>query len=127
MVAWFVIRIANEDHGSHRVEEVEENSSKVYQWLNFSSFCTSLNVGANSDIHLVLFDEENRAVGFHSKSGGLWFFLNKLKRSCARDSGSGSVLRIICVYARGIRFICLQVSFRGSQNEEFDIKNAHFG
>uniref|UniRef100_A0A9I9E733 Ubiquitin-like protease family profile domain-containing protein n=1 Tax=Cucumis melo TaxID=3656 RepID=A0A9I9E733_CUCME len=27
------------------------------------------NVGANSDIHLVLFDEENRAVGFHSKSG----------------------------------------------------------
>ncbi|XP_050943943.1 uncharacterized protein LOC127150341 isoform X2 [Cucumis melo] len=34
---------------------------------------------------------------------------NKLKRSCARDSGSGSVLRVICVYARGIRFICLQV------------------
>uniref|UniRef100_A0A9I9EG76 Uncharacterized protein n=1 Tax=Cucumis melo TaxID=3656 RepID=A0A9I9EG76_CUCME len=53
------------------------------------------NVGANSDFHLVLFDEENRAVGFHSKSGGLWFFLNKLKRSCARDSGSGSVLRMI--------------------------------
>ena len=23
----------------------------------------------------MLFDEENRAVGFHSKSGGLWFFL----------------------------------------------------
>ncbi|KAA0035073.1 uncharacterized protein E6C27_scaffold57G001380 [Cucumis melo var. makuwa] len=34
---------------------------------------------------------------------------NKLKRSCARDSGSGSVLRVICVYARGIRFICLQI------------------
>ncbi|XP_050944323.1 uncharacterized protein LOC127150506 [Cucumis melo] len=34
---------------------------------------------------------------------------NKLKRSCARDSGSGSVLRVICVYARGIRFIFLQV------------------
>uniref|UniRef100_A0A9I9EH97 Retrotransposon gag domain-containing protein n=1 Tax=Cucumis melo TaxID=3656 RepID=A0A9I9EH97_CUCME len=30
------------------------------------------NIGANSDIHLVLFDEENRAVGFHSKSRGLW-------------------------------------------------------
>uniref|UniRef100_A0A9I9EIN5 Uncharacterized protein n=1 Tax=Cucumis melo TaxID=3656 RepID=A0A9I9EIN5_CUCME len=27
------------------------------------------NVGANSDIHLVLFDEENRAIGFHSKLG----------------------------------------------------------
>uniref|UniRef100_A0A9I9E2I7 Uncharacterized protein n=1 Tax=Cucumis melo TaxID=3656 RepID=A0A9I9E2I7_CUCME len=66
------------------------------------------NVGANSDIYLVLFDEENRAVGFHSKSGGPWFFLDKLKRSCARDSGSVSVLRVICVYARGIRFICLQ-------------------
>ena len=52
---------------------------------------------------------------------------DKLKRSCARDSGSGSVLRVICVYARGIRFICLQVSFRGSQNEDFDIKNTHFG
>uniref|UniRef100_A0A9I9EKQ6 Uncharacterized protein n=1 Tax=Cucumis melo TaxID=3656 RepID=A0A9I9EKQ6_CUCME len=32
-------------------------------------------VGANSDIHWVLFDGENRAVGFHAKSGGLWFFL----------------------------------------------------
>ncbi|KAA0042134.1 DNA/RNA polymerases superfamily protein [Cucumis melo var. makuwa] len=34
---------------------------------------------------------------------------DKLKRSCAHDSGSGSVLRVICVYARGIRFICLQI------------------
>uniref|UniRef100_A0A9I9E3B4 Uncharacterized protein n=1 Tax=Cucumis melo TaxID=3656 RepID=A0A9I9E3B4_CUCME len=32
-------------------------------------------VGANSDIHWVLLDKENRAVGFHAKSGGLWFFL----------------------------------------------------
>uniref|UniRef100_A0A9I9E313 Uncharacterized protein n=1 Tax=Cucumis melo TaxID=3656 RepID=A0A9I9E313_CUCME len=37
--------------------------------------------------------------------------LDKLKRSCARDSGSGSVLRVICVYARGIRFICLQMIY----------------
>uniref|UniRef100_A0A9I9E494 Uncharacterized protein n=1 Tax=Cucumis melo TaxID=3656 RepID=A0A9I9E494_CUCME len=59
---------------------------------NFSSFSTSLKVGANSDIHLVLFDEENRVVGFHSKSRGLW---DKLKRSCACDSGSGSVSRVI--------------------------------
>uniref|UniRef100_A0A9I9ED13 Uncharacterized protein n=1 Tax=Cucumis melo TaxID=3656 RepID=A0A9I9ED13_CUCME len=29
-------------------------------------------VGANSDIHWVLFDEENRAVGFHANSRGLW-------------------------------------------------------
>ncbi|KAL0541126.1 hypothetical protein IC582_021163 [Cucumis melo] len=33
---------------------------------------------------------------------------DKLKRSCARDFGSGSVLMVICVYARGIGFICLQ-------------------
>uniref|UniRef100_A0A9I9EH48 Uncharacterized protein n=1 Tax=Cucumis melo TaxID=3656 RepID=A0A9I9EH48_CUCME len=32
-------------------------------------------VGANSDVHWVLFDKENRAAGFHAKSRGLWFFL----------------------------------------------------
>uniref|UniRef100_A0A9I9EKN2 Uncharacterized protein n=1 Tax=Cucumis melo TaxID=3656 RepID=A0A9I9EKN2_CUCME len=68
-------------------------------------------VAANSDIHWVLFDEENRAVGFYSKSGGLWFFLDKLKRSCARDSRSGSISRVIRVYARGIRFTCLQMIY----------------
>uniref|UniRef100_A0A9I9EIL4 Uncharacterized protein n=1 Tax=Cucumis melo TaxID=3656 RepID=A0A9I9EIL4_CUCME len=34
---------------------------------------------------------------------------DKLKRSCAYDSGSGSVSRVIGVYARGIRFIYLQM------------------
>uniref|UniRef100_A0A9I9E6Z5 Uncharacterized protein n=1 Tax=Cucumis melo TaxID=3656 RepID=A0A9I9E6Z5_CUCME len=31
-------------------------------------------VGANSDIHWVLFDEENKAVGFRSKSREIWKF-----------------------------------------------------
>uniref|UniRef100_A0A9I9EHE4 Uncharacterized protein n=1 Tax=Cucumis melo TaxID=3656 RepID=A0A9I9EHE4_CUCME len=40
----------------------KENSSKVYPWQNLGSLCTSLKVGANSDIHCALFDEENRSV-----------------------------------------------------------------
>uniref|UniRef100_A0A9I9EGX3 Uncharacterized protein n=1 Tax=Cucumis melo TaxID=3656 RepID=A0A9I9EGX3_CUCME len=55
-----------------------------------------MKVGANSDIHWVLFDEENRAAGFHSKSGGLWFFLYLRVYQWSYNLYLGQVKEVVC-------------------------------
>uniref|UniRef100_A0A9I9EG96 CACTA en-spm transposon protein n=1 Tax=Cucumis melo TaxID=3656 RepID=A0A9I9EG96_CUCME len=51
---------------------------------------------------------------------------DKLKRSCACDSGSGSVSRVICVYARGIRFTYLQVEIEFPVSLGLPVKSVNF-
>uniref|UniRef100_A0A9I9EG75 Uncharacterized protein n=1 Tax=Cucumis melo TaxID=3656 RepID=A0A9I9EG75_CUCME len=51
-------------------------------------------VGANSDIHWVLFDEENTAVGFHSKSGGR----EELNRAYTKDLAQDELFDFLFIY-----------------------------
>uniref|UniRef100_A0A9I9CVE8 Uncharacterized protein n=1 Tax=Cucumis melo TaxID=3656 RepID=A0A9I9CVE8_CUCME len=60
----------SKSHNYRRLRISEAKSCTVESFMK---------VGENSDIHWVLFDEENRVVGFHAKSGGLWFFLGRVR------------------------------------------------
>ncbi|KAA0053452.1 hypothetical protein E6C27_scaffold594G00030 [Cucumis melo var. makuwa] len=67
------------------------------------------NVGANSDNDLVLFDEENRAVGFHSKSGGLRESdLYVFRPHYDKDDGSAGRALLHCSACKGDRGLTLK-------------------